>query len=169
MDRLNREIFFKLYGLSSGNEKWGRLAVALSKSAEVFFFTVFGIGALIILLFGRYGLLLRYLAVPFATLVYNTFMRKILGRPRPFNREENVKSLTGHKDSSSCPSNHAASAMVIAMAWYCIFPQVSLLLVIPAVFTGLSRVMTGEHYPFDVLLGWTIGLAAGVLGFVIKY
>lgn len=169
MKELNRKIFFVLYGLSSNSRFFGKAAVILSKSAEIFFFTIYGAGALIILFSGKYGLLLKYLAVPFATIVYNTLMRRLLGRPRPFNREENVKSLTGHKSSFSCPSNHAASAMVIALSWYCIFPPVSVFLIIPAFFTGLSRVMTGEHYPFDVMLGWFIGLAAGILGFVVKF
>ncbi len=169
MKELNRRLFFKLYGISTRNRFFGKLSVFLSKSAEILFFTIYGIGALIILLSGRLNLLLRYLAVPAITVVYNTFMRKILGKPRPFVREKNVTSLTGHKGSNSCPSNHAASAMVIALSWYCIFPLLSVLLIVPAFFTGLSRVMTGEHYPFDVLLGWFIGGAAGLIGFVLRF
>ena len=173
---LNRKLFFKLYKFSSQNESCGKTAVALSKTAEIFFFAIYGIGALMILLSpltaGKsfsFMILLRYLAVPLITLIYNTFLRKLLGRPRPFVREENVKSLTGHKESGSCPSNHAASSMVISMAWYCIFPPITLLLMIPVALTGISRVLTGEHYPFDVMLGWFIGFTAGILGFVMKF
>lgn len=156
-----------IYNACAKNERTKKAAALLSKSAEPFFFGIYGIGGLIILLFGKYFLLLKYAAIPFVTLLYNTFMRKMLGRPRPFVREENVESLTGHKASFSCPSNHAASSAVIALAWYCISPAVSMFLLIPAALTGLSRVMTGEHYPFDVMLGWFIGLTAGVIGFVL--
>ena len=164
---MNKKIFYALYNLANKNEKLKKTALTLSKGAELFFFTIYGIGALVILSAGRYTLLAKYLIIPLLTLCYNTFLRKMLKRPRPFVNEENVVSLRGHKASYSCPSNHAASAAVIAMAWYCIYPAAALVLLIPAFFTGVSRMMTGEHYPFDVALGWTIGIIAGVLGFVI--
>ncbi len=164
---MNRKIFFLIYNACTKNERTKKAAALLSYSAEPFFYFVYALGGLIILLFGRYRLLLKYAVIPFATLVYNTLLRKILRRPRPFVREENVESLTKHKASFSCPSNHAASSAVIALAWYCISPEISLVLLIPAALTGLSRIMTGEHYPFDVMLGWFIGLAAGIIGFVV--
>ena len=157
-----------LYNAATHNDRLKKAAVLLSRSAELFFFVIYGVGALIILAAGKYLMLAKYLLIPFMTLCYNTFMRRMLKRPRPFVREEGVVSLRGHKTSYSCPSNHAASAAVIAMAWYCIWPTAALLLLIPAFFTGVSRMMTGEHYPFDVLLGWIIGITAGVLGFVVR-
>ena len=164
---MNRKIFFWIYNACTKNENTKKAAALLSRSAEPFFYFVYALGGLIILLFGKYFLLLKYAAIPLVTLLYNTFMRKMLRRPRPFVREDGVESLTKHKASFSCPSNHAASSAVISLAWYCISPQVSMLLLIPAALTGLSRVMTGEHYPFDVMLGWFIGFTAGVIGFVL--
>jgi len=35
--------------------------------------------------------------------------------------------------------------------------------VIVAVMTGLSRIYNGVHYPYQVLLGWTCGVVAGIL------
>ena len=164
---MNRKIFYALYNAANKNEILKKTALTLSRGAELFFFIIYGIGALMIFLAGRYTMLVKYLAIPFITLCYNTFLRKMLKRPRPFVKEEDVVSLRGHKKSYSCPSNHAASAAVIAMAWYCIYPPAVPLLMIAAFFTGLSRMMTGEHYPFDVALGWAIGIIAGILGFVI--
>ncbi len=166
---MNRKIFYLLYNAATRSEKLKKTAVALSKGAELFFFIIYGIGALMIFMSGKYLMLAKYLIIPFVTLCYNTFLRRILKRPRPFVKEENVVSLRGHKESYSCPSNHAASAAVIAMSWYCIMPQAVIILMIPAFFTGVSRMMTGEHYPFDVALGWLIGITAGLLGFVIRF
>ena len=158
-----------LYNAATSSKPLKKTAVTLSKCAELFFFVIYGIGALVIFLAGKYFMLAKYLIIPFVTLCYNTFMRRMLKRPRPFVKEEDVVSLRGHKKSYSCPSNHAASAAVIAMAWYCIWPPAVLILLVPAFFTGVSRMMTGEHYPFDVLLGWIIGITAGLLGFVIRF
>ena len=164
---MNRKIFYALYNLANKNETLKKTVLTLSRGAELFFFIIYGIGALLIFIAGKYLMLAKYLAIPFMTLCYNTLLRKMLKKPRPFVKEENVVSLRGDKKSYSCPSNHAASAAVIAMAWYCIYPPAAAIFMIPAFFTGLSRMMTGEHYPFDVALGWTIGITAGVLGFVI--
>ena len=96
----------------------------------------------------------------------NSILRKILNRPRPF-KELGIESLIEHEDKGSCPSNHAVSAMIIAMAWCSIFPVVGAVLIVLAIFTGLSRVMTGVHYPVDVFLGWLIAIVIGCLGFFV--
>ena len=53
------------------------------------------------------------------------------------------------------------------MAWCSIFPVVGAILIVLAIFTGLSRVMTGVHYPVDVFLGWLIAIVIGCLGFFV--
>ncbi|MCD8089764.1 MAG: phosphatase PAP2 family protein, partial [Clostridiales bacterium] len=105
----------------------------------------------------------------FTVYLINNFIRSRLGRKRPF-QELNIKPLLNHKNSPSCPSNHAACAVVIALA----FTQTALyynntllfilgiLFVILAFFTGLSRVVCGIHYPGDIALGYFIGFAGWI-------
>lgn len=71
----------------------------------------------------------------------------------------------------SLPSNHAFNtAFLCALLWFSVdasarkrwrFAFAMLLTV--SVITGVSRVIFGQHYPLDVIAGWTIG---GTLGWV---
>lgn len=159
------KLFLYMYNftLKRKSIKWAvtRLAV-LSKG---FFFAAYGAGAVWLLALSPQRLI-RFLIIPFLVLCYNSFLRKIIGRKRPFVRF-GLEPLLSHEENGSCPSNHAASAMVIALAFWVISPYIALPLAVLALFTGLSRICAGVHYPLDVLLGWLIGGITGVLGFII--
>lgn len=67
-------------------------------------------------------------------------------------------------DPHSFPSGHAARAMLLAVlalgtgpVWFAV------LLVIWAPLVGLARIATGLHYVSDVLAGWLLGLAMGII------
>lgn len=77
-----------------------------------------------------------------------------------------VPQAFGPKDASlhvvcgsgfSMPSNHAANTMAIAAA------TASPPLAIVAVAVGVSRVVTAQHWPSDVLAGWIVGGGIGAL------
>lgn len=162
---MDKRLFFLMYNFTAKRSciKWIVTQVAgLSKS---FFFVVYGMGA-IWLFVDSPTRAVRFIAIPFFVLCYNSFLRKLIGRERPFVRF-GLEPLLSHEANGSCPSNHAASAMIISLAFCVISPYISFILVVIALFTGLSRVCAGVHYPFDVLLGWFIGGITGVLGFVI--
>lgn len=57
----------------------------------------------------------------------------------------------------SMPSRHAALAAVSAAFLAMLYPRLRWLVCVLACIVGVMRVVTGAHYPSDVLLGWTIG------------
>ncbi|AIE87037.1 phosphatase PAP2 family protein [Fimbriimonas ginsengisoli] len=69
----------------------------------------------------------------------------------------------GWSASAGTASAHSANMAVVAfvfvyhLGWWG-FPWV-----LVALITGLSRVYNGVHYPYQVLLGWTCGVVAGLL------
>ena len=67
------------------------------------------------------------------------------------------------------PSNHSASAMVLALALIYILPQYFIFFIILAIITGIFRVIAGLHYPIDVLFGFLLGFLIGGLGFFILF
>ena len=146
-----------MYNMAKDNKAIGKMAVFVASHTNKIYALVYLIG-IVYAFFQNSNL--------FITIVYNSVLRKILNRPRPF-KELGIESLIEHEDKGSCPSNHAVSAMIIAMAWCSIFPVVGAILIVLAIFTGLSRVMTGVHYPVDVFLGWLIAIVIGCLGFFV--
>jgi membrane-associated phospholipid phosphatase len=67
-------------------------------------------------------------------------------------------------DVAAVPSLHAAYAMMIALfLWPRVGRRWRPLLAIYAVGMGLSLIYLGEHYLFDILLGWAYAVAAVLL------
>lgn len=95
----------------------------------------------------------------------STIMKYIVTRERPFAAYPNC--ITGYEKPTdpSFPSSHAAGTAALATAlslrypvWYVIGPSV-----LYALATGISRMNLGVHYISDVLTGYVIGVASGIL------
>lgn len=66
-------------------------------------------------------------------------------------------------DPHSFPSGHAARTLALALAVFIgVGPLPGLLLLIWSAAVGLSRVALGVHWPSDIVVGWLLGLFAGL-------
>ena len=113
---MNKRLFFLMYNMAKDNKAVGRIAVFVASHTNKIYALVYLIG-IIYAFFQNSNLLFRFILIPFITIVYNSILRKILNRPRPF-KELGIESLIEHEDKGSCPSNHAVSAMIIAMLMF---------------------------------------------------
>lgn len=85
----------------------------------------------------------------------------LIRRPRPHGDWGEIYRST---DPHSFPSGHAARAMAIAVsAGIMPLPWLALLLILWALLVGISRIALRLHYFSDVLVGWLLGLVAGLL------
>lgn len=161
---LNKLFFNKIYFYTL-NHNWAKkTAIAISEFSKPLFVVIYLVG--VIISATKNIEVIKFLAVPFFTLIFNTTVRKVLNKPRPF-LNDGVEKLVEHKESGSFPSNHACSSMIIALSYILVYPPMVLPLAIMAIFTGLSRVMTGVHYPFDIVAGWFVSLLSGLIFYVI--
>lgn len=111
----------------------------------------------------RRAALLSVAAFPIADWLCNV-TKKALPCPRPFQEISDVVMRVGYSESMGTASSHAANLAAVAtvmtlglgIKWG--WPWIVIGLVV-----GLSRVYVGVHYPYQVVLGWTIGVTVGII------
>ncbi len=87
-------------------------------------------------------------------------------RPRPEGDWGQIYRLT---DPHSFPSGHAARSAVLAVMGLAVGPPwFTILLILWAPWVGIARVALGVHYLSDILAGWLVGGAMGVLAIILK-
>ncbi len=108
-------------------------------------------------------------------LIWNTMIKNIVMRRRPYFDHENINILRVVEPEAdiydisaqgySFPSAHSTNAVTVfgslavnlRKRWFTVIA-----IMIPLL-TGISRFVVGAHYPTDVLAGWLLGLASVVL------
>lgn len=86
-------------------------------------------------------------------------------RNRPFFTYK-VNSLLVFANKPSFPSGHATSMFAIATVFFMYDWRFGVALYVIAALTAVSRVVSGVHYPSDVIAGAIIGIISGI--FVVK-
>jgi len=72
-----------------------------------------------------------------------------------------ISAWSGSSDLASMPSRHTAFAVLAAIFLSALYPRAAPLVWPLAVLVAAARVLTGAHYPTDVLAGAALGLLAG--------
>ena len=79
-------------------------------------------------------------------------------RPRPFTDLAGTKELFFHVPSYSFPSDHATFLAAISMYFYLMgYKKVGIIGFIITFLVSISRIISGLHYPGDIVGGWILG------------
>ncbi|HEU5419618.1 MAG TPA: phosphatase PAP2 family protein [Streptosporangiaceae bacterium] len=106
---------------------------------------------------------LRGLAsIALASAATNVVAKNLTRRVRPSGEVPPARRVSG-VHTTSFPSGHAASAAAFATGVALELPGLAAPAGMLAGAVGMSRVVTGMHYPSDVLAGFAVGTAAGLL------
>lgn len=99
-----------------------------------------------------------------ASFLNNKLVKHIFQRPRP---DESLHLI--EQGGYSFASGHSITSMVVfGLLIYLVRKYIddkkkanilTVLLAVPLIFIGLSRIYMGVHFPTDVLAGWSLGLA----------
>lgn len=141
-----------------------KTVVGVAKGLPVLFMVGY-IGLCTWLYWFRDGRLWRVLAVPAVTLGVTLALRRLINRPRPYEVYRFSPLISREKPGQSCPSNHAVSAMIIALTALYLSPTVGLLALLAALLVAVSRVAVGVHWLGDIIVSVVIAVLIGFLGF----
>lgn len=123
--------------------------------------------------FGRLFWLLL-LSVYLADIRATNPIKDSIARPRPFNEanrpwNEAVRPIPDEllRGANSFPSGHTSGtfSLLTPIFWYVRKPKARAGLLSWCVLQGFSRVYTGAHFPFCVLMGGLLGFGVGTLVF----
>lgn len=107
--------------------------------------------------------LLGVFIVPAAGFALVTFVRDKINRPRPYEMWHIAPLIHKNTKGHSMPSRHLFSSAVIAMAYLWVFPMMGIVLMAITAIEAAVRVIGGVHYPSDVTIGASAGIALGFL------
>jgi membrane-associated phospholipid phosphatase len=141
-----------------GGELW--LSVPTGICAVIY------IAVLFRLLLMRDARLLPAMVVPFFCFVTCTLLRALINRPRPYDQLHFIPvGRYRPNKGKSLPSRHTACAVAISCAVVYIhpFPAVVCLMTLLTLVIGILRVVTGKHYPSDVLCGILLSMLLSIL------
>jgi membrane-associated phospholipid phosphatase len=107
----------------------------------------------------------KIFGAPLACLVVSSAIRKIINRPRPY--EKGIEAVINkNKYGNSFPSRHLSSAFSIATVFLAYLPPVGISLYIVGALLGYVRFAAGVHYPSDLFVGALLGTAFGAIVFI---
>lgn len=91
-------------------------------------------------------------------------MKLIFAMPRPFLRfAENVVPLFPYGGFDSFPSGHATLFAALSLSVYLYHKKIGILFIIIALAISITRVISGVHFPIDILVGWLLGCSSVLL------
>lgn len=166
LNRLDIKLFEILNGAHFG-PVWDSTMLLLS--SREFWFVVIGFYFLYGFIHERFVFFKTALALSL-TIVFTDWVgyrvfKQFVGRMRPCHVLDNVRLVSeGCGGDLSFPSNHAANGMAfVLLLWLLKRKAAYLWLLLPVLAVGLSRVILGVHYPFDVLGGFCFGAFSAAL------
>jgi len=109
----------------------------------------------------RLAVIFSLITVAICDQAVSTFLKPLLGRPRPCHELE-VNLLVGCGGGLSMPSSHAANLFGQAFFFRKVAPFSAKYLIPLAIVVALSRVFVGVHYPADILVGSALGTLVGM-------
>lgn len=125
------------------------------------------IGLLLWLAVARQPLFWAEAGVPAAVFLLGTALRRCIDRPRPYEALGFAPLFPKQTRGQSFPSRHCFSAAGIAVAAAFVSAPLAAVLAALACLIAATRVLTGVHYPSDVLAGLAFGALSAAAGFAL--
>ncbi len=108
-----------------------------------------------------YIYILRSTTSTIISMVFLTYFKNLINRMRPYVKF-NLKPIIEPPDRYSFPSGHTVIASSLVLTFGTQSVAVFIFCIVLGICIAVSRVFTGVHYPFDVLISIGIGTLIGM-------
>lgn len=160
---MNKKLFFIIQNISNKNKLIQEIFIKISKISSLLFIIIYSC-EIFFLIINRDKKIFLCLFLPIIVLCVSNIIRNVFKKERPFS-ELNINPLVVHKNTYSFPSNHSVSSMIISFSLLYVNPIIGIIFIFISILTGLSRIVIGVHYPYDVIAGWFLSIIIGSIGF----
>lgn len=164
----HNKVFFWLHSLAYGSEEFRFWLYVIAERIDVY---VILVGIMFVLIHhhrrnGNHPELLSHSAIKeglyiiFAVMVawgIAGVLKIVFAVPRPFLQFSHIIPLFPYGGFDSFPSGHATLFAAMGTAIYMAHKKIGAIFLLMAIMIGLARVISGVHFPIDILAGWTLG------------
>ncbi len=143
----------------SARPKVGRAsAIAISKLGNSWLYLI--IISIVFEGLGRTGFRVVFVGALNVGLLHCMFpyIKRWIGRPRPFRVDPRLPSLLAVLDEHSFPSGHAMTLSGVLVPVVLVWPATAISAAMLMVLMAWSRIATGHHYPSDIVAGAALGV-----------
>lgn len=168
MRDLNQDMYRSLSASIRKKRNAGRLLNLLDSLITLIAFTAYPL-LLVYIFFHDRRLLLPLLAVPAASFLLVSLIRKQIGAKRPYEVYDFQPVIKKDTIGCSFPSRHVFSIFIIAMAFFWVDHRLGIDFMILGGILALIRVLGGVHFIRDVVAGAWAGILCGILGFYVIF
>lgn len=106
----------------------------------------------------------KVITVPLTVFIVVTVLRYCIDCKRPYTKYPIHPLVVKDKTGESMPSRHMVSITIIAMVWLYICIPVGIILWILSIVMGTVRVLTGVHFPRDIIVAAIVSIILGYIG-----
>lgn len=107
----------------------------------------------------------KVLWIPAAVFVLVTVLRQAVNARRPYELLDITPLVHKERQGQSFPSRHVASAVILAVAFWYVYPPAGAVAGVIALLIAIMRPLAGVHFPRDVISATVFSLALGVPAF----
>ncbi len=162
---MNTEIFYFFNNFALQSEWLDTLIIFLAIWLVWWF--IFGVIALFFLKKIKLKSIVKIFTITLIAWGLSKIIKIFCFSPRPFIELTNVKNLLTHGFNDSFPSGHTTFSFALATAIYFYTNhKIGLLFLLGATLIGLSRIVVGIHWPFDILAGAILGSGVSFIYFL---
>ena len=152
----------KVYlGLNEFFKMYKKTIVLLNQSLTILFYILYPLNVIYVYLFQN-KMLHNIILVPATSFLFVSLIRKIIKRQRPYEKYHYQSMIEKESKENSMPSRHVFSAVVIAMTFFYFNHFIGMILLVLACGSAVVRVIGGVHYISDVIVGFLLGILAGL-------